>query len=816
MAKLLVVDDDVTIRELLQTLLERDGHTCITAGDGRVARELLAEHPFDLMLVDIRMPGESGLELAYHVRQTRPDMGIVVVSVITDPSEVRAALDLGVFGYVVKPFDKSQVLISVRKALRLRELERHCAERRESLEKAVEERSRELSDLVERLSAAQKDSQEQAERLANQVGLLQVFLDAMPTPVYHQDRQGVILGCNTAFAAHMGRAQEEIAGRILPHLAPAMAAGLQASDAQLLGTGGRDVRETRLMYPDGTVQDVLITRAAYRDAQGAIGGLVTVFVDITERREMELRLEQNERYQKAIWDATPSGVVLVDPATQRIADVNPQAARMIGLPAEEIIGRTCRGFLCPTNVEHCPIDDPGKPGGGEESTLLTADGRSVPVLRAVTAIDVDGRDLLIETFLDISDRRRAEQALKASEEKMRQILENIGIGVTMISTDMRILEMNRQMRNWFPSLNVAAQPHCYTAFNDPPRNALCEYCPTIRTLSDGQVHEAFTQTPSGDSVRNFRIVASPIHDADGKVMAAIEMVEDATERQLLEKELRQAQKLESIGQLAAGIAHEINTPTQYVGDNTRFLQEVFGELLDVVRSAGELIAAARQGCSPEDLIRPLEDRLSTVDLNYIAKEVPQAIEQTLEGVNRIMRIVRSMKEFSHPGSSERTLTDINKALDTTITVARNEWKYVAEVEMDLDPNLPATQCFAGELNQVFLNILINAAHAIGDVVDRANNEKGKIRVSSHREGPWVEVRFSDTGPGIPKSIQHRVFDPFFTTKQVGKGTGQGLAIAHRVVVEKHGGTLSFETEEGAGTTFIIRLPIEPGESEKAA
>jgi len=266
------------------------------------------------------------------------------------------------------------------------------------------------------------------------------------------------------------------------------------------------------------------------------------------------------------------------------------------------------------------------------------------------------------------------------------------------------------------------------------------------------------------------------------------------ERDRLEDNLRQAQKLEAIGQLAAGIAHEINTPTQYVGDNLRFLKESFGELDSVL---GQLVKAGGQQASK---------LLESVDFDYLKEEIPRALNQSLEGVDRVAKIVRAMKEFSHP-AREKTATDLNRAIQSTITVASNEWKYVAEIEMDLDASLPAVHCSPAEFNQVVLNIVVNAAHAIGDVVGDGGKGKGKIRVKTRPDGDWAIVEISDSGCGMPPHIQQRIFDPFFTTKEVGKGTGQGLAIAHNVVVDKHGGTIKVTSSPGAGTTFIIRLPI---------
>ena len=264
----------------------------------------------------------------------------------------------------------------------------------------------------------------------------------------------------------------------------------------------------------------------------------------------------------------------------------------------------------------------------------------------------------------------------------------------------------------------------------------------------------------------------------------------------------------SIGQLSAGIAHEINTPTQFVGDNTRFLQEAFEDLGQVLNAFEEFFHAVKNGESFEQLIEKVETTVEEADLEYLVEEIPKAINQTLEGVERVAKIVRSMKEFAHPGASEKAQVDINKAIESTVTVSRNEWKYVADVETDLDPDLPMVPCLAGDINQVFLNLLVNSAHAIEAAMGGKNNGKGKIRVATRKRNGWAEITITDTGTGIPESIRDRIFDPFFTTKEVGKGTGQGLSIAYNIVVEKHGGIIDFESTEGEGTTFMVRLPLK--------
>jgi PAS domain S-box-containing protein len=308
---------------------------------------------------------------------------------------------------------------------------------------------------------------------------------------------------------------------------------------------------------------------------------------------------------------------------------------------------------------------------------------------------------------------------------------------------------------------------------------------------------------------------SPLCDASGKVVSAFAIAQDITERKFLERQLAQAQKLESIGQLAAGIAHEINTPIQYVSDNIRFLRDSFARLEEVSRSYDRLLATVESGSSPAQPIADVEAIAKATRAGYLRAEIPKALADSLDGVERVAEIVRAIKEFSHPGPLEKTPLNLNRAIESTVLVCRNEWKYVAELTLKLDPDLPLVLCVAGDFNQVILNLIVNAAHAIGDVVAATPDTKGRIEVSTQRNGEWAEIRVMDTGAGIPEDVRPSIFNPFFTTKAVGKGTGQGLAIAHNVVVQKHGGAITFETEIGVGTTFLVRLPMGADAAESA-
>jgi two-component system, NtrC family, sensor kinase len=278
-------------------------------------------------------------------------------------------------------------------------------------------------------------------------------------------------------------------------------------------------------------------------------------------------------------------------------------------------------------------------------------------------------------------------------------------------------------------------------------------------------------------------------------------VKDLTEAQRLELDLQQARKLESVGQLAAGIAHEINTPMQYIGDNTLFFGEAFGAVCTLIQRFRSALTAGDLEAARSDVERATVE----LDIDYFLEQLPSVIKSTADGVARVSTIVRAMKDFAHPDQLEMVAADLNRAILATLEVARNEYRYVADVETRLE-ELPAVTCYAGDLNQVFLNLIVNAAHAVEQAI-QGTSRRGRIEVATRVDGHDVVVTVMDTGTGIPEQIRHRIFDPFFTTKEVGKGTGQGLSIAQRVIA-KHKGQITFTTQVGQGTTFLIRLPVD--------
>ena len=313
---------------------------------------------------------------------------------------------------------------------------------------------------------------------------------------------------------------------------------------------------------------------------------------------------------------------------------------------------------------------------------------------------------------------------------------------------------------------------------------------------------------------------SKLRNERRKQVGVVFLAMDTSERRQLELELRQAQRLEAIGQLAAGVAHEINTPIQFVGDSARFLGDVFDDLIGLLGCYGELKAKAEAAGLTEtaglvEAAAAVDARIDEIDLEFLVEEAPRAVERTLDGVSRIATIVKALKQFSHPGGDHMAPANLNELIETTLVVARNEYKYVADVHTELGP-LPEVTCMRGDIASVLLNLVVNAAHALTDRFG-GTDQRGEIviRSSLDEDGTGVVIEVADTGGGIPAAIRDRVFEPFFTTKEVGKGTGQGLAIAHNVVVTRHRGRISFEVDDTlapddprAGTTFRVWLPVD--------
>ncbi len=562
--------------------------------------------------------------------------------------------------------------------------------------------------------------------------------------------------------------------------------------------------------------------------------LADVAWEITERKRADAALKESRQELANIIDFLPDATYVINNEGKAIA-WNKAMEELTGTKAPDILGKGNYEYALPFYGERRPvlIDFALNPQKNVESKYSTAEkrgealtggayvelGKGKAWLQGTASVLRDSNGSIagaICSMRDLTEAKKTREELRRTNVEMAQLLASIPSFLIGLTPEYRIIRWNRAAEKIFgiDGDGVTGRPidECGIQWDWLKMSVAISSC--RRDNASIRLDDVRFQRPDGKE-GFLGVVVSSIEGKGAESSGILLQGNDITERRILESQLVQAQKLESIGQLAAGIAHEINTPAQYVGDNARFLLEAHHDLERVHALYDQLLKELRSGNAAEELVRKIEEAAEEIDLEYIRQEAPKAVRQSLEGIERISRIVLAMKQFSHPGTDAKTNIDLNKAIESTITVARNEWKYVAEMLTDFDPGLPFVPCLPAEINQVFLNMIINAGHAVADALKMSGSDsKGTITISTHALGEYAEIRISDTGTGIPENIRSKIFDPFFTTKEVGKGTGQGLAISRSVVVDKHGGTITFESEVGKGTCFIIRLPLNQNGSEK--
>ena len=604
-------------------------------------------------------------------------------------------------------------------------------------------------------------------------------------------RDGTCLHVNDAMARLLGRDRVELV------------------DAPCLLTAGcgPDVLEfeREIERPDGSRAWLLVT------VGDGDGERVVQAHDITARKDEELRLRSREELYRTAFDHANVGLGVLDDRS-RFVLVNERLAQAHRMTPDEIVGMHPRDLSPPEVREALYRDsaanakDPSVDSLELEVPASRADGTDGWVKVNVTFVrDEAGRaQRYVSVTQDVTRRRLAEEALRESEQRYRSLVERLPMTIYSAS-----LERPTEPMYVSPGIEVLLGYTVDECMADPTLLARSLHPEDRdRVLA---THRATMR--SGDEIDlDYRMIARDgrvvevhqegviVADDHGRAAYHHGFVLDMTERRQLEEQLRLAQKLESVGQLAAGIAHEINTPVQFVSDSVKFLQDGCADLLDLV----DAYETAGPTPTPEALAR-LEDARDYADLPYLRERLPAAFERTVNGLKRVTDIVRAMRDFAHPGRGGQAPVDLNEAVRNTLVVANSQIKYVADLDLDLG-DLPTIMADGGELNQVLVNLIVNAAHAVADVV-ADTEERGVIRVATRSDGDDVVITVGDTGTGISDEHRKRIFDPFFTTKAVGKGTGQGLALVRTVICEHHAGSISLDSELGVGTIFEIRLPV---------
>ncbi|CCH47901.1 sensor histidine kinase [Pseudodesulfovibrio piezophilus] len=404
---------------------------------------------------------------------------------------------------------------------------------------------------------------------------------------------------------------------------------------------------------------------------------------------------------------------------------------------------------------------------------------------------------------DITSRKEYEQALLKNQQLLQAILEGIEAAVLFIDKEtLTITWANTVTEQIFGvPLKIIIGDSCYKYLCPHTEGTKEHQCSALET---NNLHAEFKLHRQDNRIIPVikTVLELEIHDRPHYVVTMF----DITARKAIERQLAHAQKLESIGSLAAGIAHEINTPSQFIADNLRFISSSYESLSKLLTLSTAICESEANGHDIEGIAHRMNMLQETIDIKFLLEETPLAIAQSRAGIERITTIVQAMKRFSHPGSDSLRLADINEALKNTSEVCRNEWKYHSEIFFDLQPNLPLVPCLINDINQVFLNLIINAAHAVKKKYEEIQG-KGKITIHTEVKGDHIIIQISDNGIGIPKALLERVFDPFFTTKDVGVGTGQGLALSYGIVTDRHKGTIEIQSREGIGTDCTISLPL---------
>ena len=578
-------------------------------------------------------------------------------------------------------------------------------------------------------------------------------------------------------------------------------------------------REEKMSYPDGRVSWGSTSRLPFRNREGKLIGTYTISRDITARKIAEEEKRKDEAMLQSIYAAAPIGIALLQ--GRDITKVNDLLCEIAGRTPEELIRQSSIPLYL-TEAEHARVGHvlfdnlAERRRSSTETVWRHKDGSVVEVLMTAAALDIgENKGWQIVTVLDVTEMRLAEQRLRM----LSSAVDQSPVSIVITNTSGKIQYVNpyfEKVTGYSVAEAIGLNPRI---LRSGYHNA--EFYEAMwGTISAGhQWSGEFHNRRKDGGAFWERASICAIRNQQGQITHYVAVKEDITARKLAEAERREletrsqlSQKLESVGMLAAGVAHEINTPTQYITDNTRFLADSFTQLFSMIATYREHNAA-----HPEclQILREVAEAEKKNELDYLIEEIPRTLGQSLEGLGRISRIVSSLKEFSHPNAAEKNGADLNRAIETTVAVSRHEWRYVADVVTEFDPQMPHVECILDEFNQAVLNLIINATHAIGDALKLRDLKRGTITVRTRQEPGWAVIEVEDTGTGIPPEVRGKIFDPFFTTKGIGKGTGQGLAIVQAVIVKGHAGRVDFITEMGKGTTFRMFLPVNTAHPSRA-
>jgi two-component system, cell cycle sensor histidine kinase and response regulator CckA len=513
-----------------------------------------------------------------------------------------------------------------------------------------------------------------------------------------------------------------------------------------------------------------------------------ILTDVSAAREAaEAKLVESERRYRDLYENAPDMYASVDARTGTVVQCNQTMVRVTGFSKEEIIGRPVLDLYHPESVETAEKALQSFRTTGEahnaELQLVRKDGsKTYVILNASAVYDESGAILYSRSSLrDITDRIKAEKALRESEQRYRAVVENLHVGISVLNPAMEIVAINRFFQKIFPKIEPGRGQYCYQMYHDPPRSLPCDPCPCLMTFHDGMVHEYVTETSVGNSVRNFRVVSCPIKDAEGQVELVVELAEDITETRSLQLQLSQAQKMEAIGTLAGGVAHDFNN------------------LLQVALGYSELLLG------DEDMPRQYQSDL---------QKIHESARRGADLVGRLLTFSRKTEIKPQPLNLNHRITELRKMLTRALPK-------MIDLQLSLGEPLATIGADPTQIDQVLMNLAVNARDAMPEggrlLFETANVFLDEDYARTHlgtTTGNYVLLTVTDNGFGMDRATSEHIFEPFYTTKGVGEGTGLGLAMVHGIV-KQHGGYINCYSEPGEGTSFKIYFPAVASHEEPA-
>lgn len=667
---------------------------------------------------------------------------------------------------------------------------------------------------TESLEQGLKENQELNLSLQGSQHFLNSVIDTIPAKICILDENGVVIKINHEWQRreHPGEQSPEV-GVVLEDFLRGFLVASNASEALPNGVSAVVKRKA-----DSYSEHTKVLDRNYQTNVAPIPATPYTLVqhhDITELIDAQVALDDERRQNQLlslVARHTGSGILIMDFAGN--VEWNNRAYESLigfssdGLNGFELVSRLVRD---PAQIHQLHENLSNQNEFHMDVDIHVSDGsvRHMDVeFRKTDAID--GEHKLILVAIDITERVAAKQALANERQIFENVISNVPHGVYWKNRNGQYLGCNDA---YATQLGLPGREVVIGKTDDElalPVEKQQSQARHEQTVFDTGASVLGVEEKCVTDSKTTHMLTSRValRDEHGDVSGVLGIFADITSVKAMEDQLNQARRLEAIGQLSAGIAHEINTPMQYIGDNIQFLERA-SELLIQMGTEVEKLSESHED---EDLRVMFGNWLRVSRFGQLKSRVPTAIVSAKEGVVVVSQIVQAMKAFAHPGDRELKLADLNAAISNTIIVSRNEWKYVADIDTEF-AEFCAVKCNLGELNQVFLNIIVNAAHAISDTLGDGRR-MGRIKISTHDEPNHVEVRIRDDGSGMPDHIRARIFEQFFTTKAVGSGTGQGLALAHAVVVDRHKGAIDVDSAPGKGTIFRIRIPkvIEDAEA----